>query len=234
MSLVMLHRLAINRISNGKRLLTTLSELTQKANNLVKSKPKIKEPLIITSSTKRGIIKKKLKASSKPYFDTFKVKSYSTADYYNLTSLKRGLIDSGAYELIDLQTNLPDNCILAKPKYPELNQYEPRHIFFFEEGTVVFWNISNEEQNSLLELLLKYSELYYTQEVINEESEYLSYSEASNIAVNNKQQLTRLDKNHIFFKQYSQSDINETERHLLEKYAFSDAISLSVQLGYLI
>lgn len=227
--------LVINSIRNvdSKRFLSTLSELTQKAESLVKSKPIIKEPVIITSSSKQRIIKKKLKKNTpKPYFDTFKVKSYSTADYYNLTSLKRGLIDSGAYEVIELQTDLPDNCILVKPKYPELNEHEPRHVFFFEEGTVVFWNTSNEEQNSLLELLLKHSEMFYTQEVINEESEYLSYSTINSNET--KEQVTRLDKNHIFFKQYQLGDFNEIEAHLLEKYAFSDAISLSVQLGSVI
>ena len=61
-------------------------------------------------------------------------------------------------------TDLPDNCLCAKPKYPELNETEPRHIFFFEEGTVVFWNVSQVEQNNMLDMILKHSELYYTQE----------------------------------------------------------------------
>ena len=181
------------------------------------------------------IKKKHKKGVAKPYFDTYKVKSYATADFYDLDSLSKGLIDSGAYEIIKFKTELPDNCLCAKPKYPEINEVEPRHIFFFEEGTVVFWNISSEEQNSILELIHKHSELFYTQEVINEESEYLSYSqlnEESISSANSSRDLeTRLDKNHIYFTHVNIRDPIEIEKHLLEKYSFSDAISLSVQLG---
>lgn len=133
---------------------------------------------------------------------------------------------------------MPDNCLCARPRYSELNEKEARHVFFFEEGTVVFWNMSNEEQSSILTMLLKHSELFYTQEVIDEESEYLSYSTVEPIMNQEgteraeiKQVETRLEKNHIFFKSYNSEDVYENENHLLEKYSFSDAISLSVQLG---
>ncbi len=49
------------------------------------------DPVVFTSSSMQRIIKKKLskKNATKPYFDNYKVKSYATADFYNLASLKR-------------------------------------------------------------------------------------------------------------------------------------------------
>lgn len=215
------------------RLLATFPDLTKTTKDA-----QVKAELL-TSASKQRIIKKKLKKiNTKPFFDTFKVKSYATADYYNLPSLKKALIDSGAYSIVNFVTEMPDNCLCARPRYSELNEKEARHAFFFEEGTVVFWNMSNAEQGSILTMLLKHSELFYTQEVIDEESEYLSYStiepavdQEGAVSTDNKHLETRLDKNHIFFKSYNSEDVYENENHLLEKYSFSDAISLSVQLG---
>ncbi len=206
--------------------------------DLPKSKDAQLKVELLTSASKQRIIKKKLKkTNAKPFFDTYKVKSYATADFYNLISLKKALIDSGAYSIVNFVTEMPDNCLCARPKYTELNEREARHAFFFEEGTVVFWNMSSAEQDSILTTLLKHSELFYTQEVIDEESEYLSYStiqpmlEQEATGESASRQDTRLEKNHIFFRAYNSDDVYECENHLLEKYAFSDAISLSVQLG---
>jgi len=105
---------------------------------------------------------------------------------------------------------------------------------------VVFWNVSQEEQNNILGILNKHSEIFYSQEVstyktetneipylifncsshkvINEESEYLSYSTINDEETDANKLETRLDKNHIYFKKYNPSEIYEKENHLLEKY----------------
>lgn len=216
--------------NHGLQKLSTFPDLSKIKEKIVSSKNSDQQAL----THKQRIVKKKPKKGVvKSYFDSYKVKSYATADYYNLKSLKKGLIDSGAYSIVDFQTDMPSNCLVARPKYPELNEREPRHMFFFEEGTTVFWNVSPEEQNSLLEMLLKHSELFYTQELINEESEYLTYSTLAEELETSKntQNVTRLEKNHVFFRKHNPEDIFDEEEYLLEKYAFSDAISISVQLG---
>lgn len=48
-----------------------------------------------------------------------------------------------AYEILgNFARDIPDNCLVARSKYPELNEIEPRYLFFFEEGAVVLWNVS--------------------------------------------------------------------------------------------
>jgi hypothetical protein len=113
-----------------------------------------------------------------------------------------------------------------------------------------------EEQNNILEMLNKISDKYYPAEIVQDESEALTYSQnlfALNINEENSLNktstsaqesdqslsgdstslnMTRLYKNHIYFKQYTNLEKNDAEReNLLERYAFSDAIALSVMLG---
>jgi required for meiotic nuclear division protein 1 len=115
---------------------------------------------------------------------SFKVKAYATADFYDLETLKAALIKSGAYDIHE--KDIPEHCICAKAKYLGINEIEPRHIFFFDSGTVVFWNVSIEEQNNLLTLLEKHSQKLYPKEIIKEESEIMSFSR---IILNNKEML---------------------------------------------
>jgi len=72
----------------SRHVLSTFSNLTPAVLTQTKKKP---DPVVVTSSSLQRIIKKKLnkKNTSKPFFDTYKVKSYATADFYNLASLKR-------------------------------------------------------------------------------------------------------------------------------------------------
>jgi uncharacterized Rmd1/YagE family protein len=125
--------------------------------------------------------KSSLIASSMP---AFKVKACATAGYYNLDTLKAALIKSGAYDMHEI--DMPEHCICAKAKYIGVNEIEPRHIFFFDNGAVVFWNVSVEEQNSILTLLEKHSQKPYPKEIVKEESEIMSFSR---IVLNNKEML---------------------------------------------
>ena len=102
----------------------------------------------------------------------------------------------------------------------------------------------------------KISDKYYPPEIVHEESEMLTYSH-NLFAINSHEEidsirnqtlnqeadqslagdstslnLTRLFKNHIYFKQHRNLEKIDAEReNLLERYAFSDAIALSVMLG---
>jgi uncharacterized Rmd1/YagE family protein len=224
------------------------------------SSNKLSDASLSTAITPR-IIKKKPKKSNvvlSSSMSVFKVKAYATADYYDLNAIQKSLINSGAYEIIDLDKLLPYTCLYVKAKYQEINEIEPRHIIFFEDGSVVFWNVSVEEQNNILEMLKKHDEKQHPSEFIDEESEVMDYSRVhpndtagKAAALNNHEptssstgsakhrlnvdlRTSRFIHDHIYFLDYSKKDsankANEY-RHLLEKYAFSDAIALSVKLG---
>ncbi len=84
---------------------------------------------------------------------TYVVKAYCTADYYDLELLEDAIKKSGAYEIIDqIGREIPDSCLVVRAKYPELNEIEPRYLFFFEEGATVLWNVITKTNFLLLHL----------------------------------------------------------------------------------
>jgi uncharacterized Rmd1/YagE family protein len=180
---------------------------------------------------------------------SFKIKAYATADFYNLDILRENLIKTGAYEVLDAagsKDEIPDDCLCVRAKYQEINESETRHIFFFENGCVVFWNVSSAEQNSLLQMMQK-TERSYPPEVVTDESETMQYykltpsllSQDSNdhdqAALAHFRRIKKtacLFRNNIYFLDDPNTSLKDKDkRSLLEKYAFSDAISSSVKLG---
>ena len=214
------------------------------------------------SSSKSRLVKKKVKKSSnETTIPTYKVKAIATADFYDLEGLSEALTESGAYKVFEIGKLIPETCLCIKPKYPLVNETEPRHMFFFEEGTCVFWNTTSEEQKNLLSLLNKHQRNPHPIDSVLEESELMDYSrtvinKSTYIEIetttsyyenhmltksfSNKHKLnkengsTRFFDNHIYFSDYVDENKDQSlleSKHLLEKYAFSDAIALSVKLG---
>lgn len=68
---------------------------------------------------------------------------------------------------------MPD-VIHAVAKY-EI-ETEPREAYFFREGTVVFWNMSELESSNLLQFLKAYEEDSYSDRLVQSESELMSYT----------------------------------------------------------
>lgn len=56
--------------------------------------------------------------------------------------------------------------------------HEPREIFFFREGSIVMWNISNLECGNVLQFLRRYEQNRYTEELVQTESELMNYTYA--------------------------------------------------------
>ncbi|XP_026674693.1 glutathione synthetase-like [Ceratina calcarata] len=93
---------------------------------------------------------------------------------------------------------------------------EPREIFFFEEGTVVMWNVSELECENILDFLKKYEQSRYMDYIVQSESEEMRYSYTED----GKQSHLR---NGIIM-----IAANATN---LDKYTFSNAMAQSVKLG---
>ncbi|RNA37489.1 required for meiotic nuclear division protein -like [Brachionus plicatilis] len=212
----------------------------------------IKYRFLMTATSGSSYLSKqrpnKKKSKKIPQFTSipmFKVKAYATADYYDLENIKISILNSEAYESVTVpNSEEADEFLCIKPKYEQINEIEPRHIFFFEDGSVVFWNLSNEEQRFILGLIEKHEENTYDYEIVEEESEVMNYSQLKylfkedfkqdefNPVISNlvkfkgsylDDKTTRLIDNQIYF--------SESGDQLLEKYAFSDAMALSVKLG---
>ncbi|XP_046830361.1 uncharacterized protein LOC124429293 isoform X3 [Vespa crabro] len=108
---------------------------------------------------------------------------------------------------------LPD-VIHAIAKY-EIG-HEPRELYFFREGTVVMWNVSDLESGNILQFLKFYEENSYTLELIHAESELMTYTYTES-----GKKCHIKDGNIILTRDATN----------LEKYTFSNAIAQSVKLG---
>ncbi|XP_029164516.1 required for meiotic nuclear division protein 1 homolog [Nylanderia fulva] len=154
-----------------------------------------------------------------PKPDTWNVKALATAEEYNLEALAYGLLDQQLYipSKISTSTNSLPDVIHAVAKY-EVG-HEPREIFFFREGSIVMWNISDLECGNLLQFLKNYEQNRYIKELIHTESELMHYTYAD---FGKKSHLK--DGDIILARDTGNLD-------KLDKYTFSNAMAQSVKLG---
>ncbi|XP_077254923.1 required for meiotic nuclear division protein 1 homolog isoform X1 [Temnothorax americanus] len=148
--------------------------------------------------------------------NAWSAKALATAEEYNLEALAYGLLDQQLYIPSKISTSidpLPD-VIHAVAKY-EVG-HEPREIFFFREGSIVMWNISDLECGNLLQFLRRYEQNRYMEELVHTESELMNYTYADS------GKKSHLKDGAIILAQ---------EAGNLDKYTFSNAMAQSVKLG---
>lgn len=145
----------------------------------------------------------------------FNVFAYATADEYDLESLHTALTKQDLYETRKFFTESDQDVLYVRAKYKI--EPEPRDIFFFRQGSVVLWNCSEIETNSVIGYLRHFELNSYSPQDIENEREVMNYSYV------NEDQPGAL-KNGDFYIQ--NNDMGE-----LEKYTFSNAMTSSVKLG---
>ena len=157
------------------------------------------------------------------------------------------------YDPIYLGHELAPLCVCVTSKYNfeegaslnSLNQDSPvqsieadqskqstkaKDIFFFADGSVIFWSVPELERKAVLKFLrqkpnIEETDGEYDEETIFEESEMMTYSYIQ--SENEPNKTSHLDKRgQVQLVHPNQPDIN-----YLEKYAFSNAIASSVKLG---
>ncbi|KAG5679599.1 hypothetical protein PVAND_009159 [Polypedilum vanderplanki] len=151
----------------------------------------------------------------------FTVMAFATAEEYDLEKLLIALKTQDLYEpqrffnSDDSRENEPD-VLYAKAKY-QVGK-EERGLYFFREGTVVMWNFSDMESSNMLAFLKNYEQDSYDENIVLDESEIMFYNYS-------KENQTAALKNGNFYITKSEND------NVLERYTFSNAMSLSVKLG---
>ncbi|KAG1678726.1 Required for meiotic nuclear division protein 1 [Nymphon striatum] len=140
------------------------------------------------------------------------VVAYSTAEEYDLEGLNASLFKQGLYQPTSMPEDMHDVLHIAATH--QVGK-EPREIYFFREGSVVFWNISESEQKSLLSSIKKFATNLYTDSLVENEFESLEYTYTDN--------KTRLINGRILLNSEGSTD--------LEKYTFSNGMALSVKLA---
>ncbi|RVE57664.1 hypothetical protein OJAV_G00218800 [Oryzias javanicus] len=141
--------------------------------------------------------------------------AFATADQYHLPTLCHDLTSHGFYE-IDLPRDASNVLVIstdmtAKPDDDAL-------MFFFREGSVVFWNVEERTMKQVMRVLEHHEIQPYEVALVHWENEEINYM----LGEGN----TRLERGDFLLS----VDIDQQEA-VLEKFAFSNALCLSVKLA---
>lgn len=141
--------------------------------------------------------------------------AFATADQYHLPTLCHDLIGNGFQE-IDLPRDASNILVIstdmaAKPDDNAL-------MFFFREGSVVFWNVEEKTLKKVLRILERHEIQPYEVALVHWENEEINYT----LGEGN----TKLERGNFIL-----SDQIEPQEAVLEKFAFSNALCLSVKLA---
>ncbi|KAK7904602.1 hypothetical protein WMY93_017209 [Mugilogobius chulae] len=141
--------------------------------------------------------------------------AFATADQYHLPTLCHDLIGNGFQE-IDLPRDASNVLVIstdmaAKPDDNAL-------IFFFREGSVIFWNVEDKTLKRVLRILERHEIQPYEVALVHWENEEINYRVGEGNA--------KLERGNFIL-----SDQIEQQESVLEKFAFSNALSLSVKLA---
>ncbi len=122
--------------------------------------------------------------------------AYSTAEEYDLKKLMQGLQLQALYHPSSMSEGLYLNVFSIIPTYKSNTvcflsidihdvlhvsaryqvDREPREIYFFREGSVVFWNVSELERKNVLKFLKDYEDESYDKEIVAEGNERMVYA----------------------------------------------------------
>ncbi|XP_066144497.1 required for meiotic nuclear division protein 1 homolog isoform X1 [Euwallacea fornicatus] len=147
----------------------------------------------------------------------FNVVAFATSEELNIESLISGLKKQDLY---DPQCIPNENDVIhALAKYRVGK--EQREIFFFRDGGVVLWNITDLESSNVLSFLRSYEQDSYSEKLVQSESEIMNYKYHLD-----EKKASCLDKAGTFLLSNA-----ESENLTLVKYTFSNVMFLSVKLG---
>uniref|UniRef100_H3DPQ4 Required for meiotic nuclear division 1 homolog n=2 Tax=Tetraodon nigroviridis TaxID=99883 RepID=H3DPQ4_TETNG len=141
--------------------------------------------------------------------------AFATADQYHLPTLCHDLTSQGFSE-IDLPRDASNVLVIstemaAKPDDAAL-------MFFFREGSVVFWNVEDKMMKRVLRILERHELQPYEVALVHWENEEINYT----LGEGN----TKLERGNFILRENM-----DQQEAVLEKYAFSNALCLSVKLA---
>ncbi|XP_050499223.1 required for meiotic nuclear division protein 1 homolog [Diabrotica virgifera virgifera] len=168
---------------------------------------------------KRLVRKKKTLEEEEKKPGIYNVVAFATAEEYNLENLFNGLEKQNLYDVKKIENN--SDVLHATAKYKV--DKEQREIFFFRDGSVVFWNITDLESSNVLKFLRQFEEDSYSERLVQSESEVMNYKYFD--PKSQTSQLSCVDKDGDFVLPLTETNL------ILQKFTFSNAMMLSVKLG---
>lgn len=138
--------------------------------------------------------------------------AYSSAEEYDIQRLSEALDNQGLYQPLQLPSDAEEVIhVSAKYKVDE----KPREIYFFSEGSVVFWNVPDLEQQNVLRFLKPFETNSYDPDLVNAEKEDMDYIYS--------EKGPKFSKGRIILHSEGNTDFYT--------YTFSNGLALSVKLA---
>ncbi|KAL0969786.1 hypothetical protein UPYG_G00232270 [Umbra pygmaea] len=141
--------------------------------------------------------------------------AFATADQYHLPTLCHDLVSHGFNE-VNLPRDASNVLVICTDKAQK--QGDNATVFFFREGSVVFWNVEEKTMKKVMRILEQHEIEPYEVALVHWENEEINYT----IGVGN----SKLQRGNFLLN----NEI-DPEEAVLEKFAFSNALSLSVKLA---
>ncbi|KAL8186066.1 UNVERIFIED_CONTAM: Required for meiotic nuclear division protein 1 [Gekko kuhli] len=148
--------------------------------------------------------------------DLMQCTAFATADEYHLGNLCHDLTSLGYVEVTTLPRDASNVLVIGTEN--SMKEYDPGMIFFFREGSVVFWNVEEKTVKNIMQVLERHEIQPYEVALIYWENEEINYRRGEGPS--------KLHRGEILIN--SELDIDDVT---LEKFAFSNALCLSVKLG---
>ncbi|KAM4785960.1 required for meiotic nuclear division protein 1 homolog isoform 5-T5 [Cyanocitta cristata] len=162
--------------------------------------------------------------------------AFATADEYHLGNLCHDLTSHGYAEITSLPRDAANVLVVSTEK--SAKEDDPGMIFFFREGAVVFWNVEEKSMKNIMRVLEQHEIQPYEVALVHWENEELNYRigdvnvpklvapsvKMLQSCLNRGQ--SKLHKGQILLN--SELDSDEV---VLQKFAFSNALCLSVKLA---
>ncbi|KAG9347645.1 hypothetical protein JZ751_005217 [Albula glossodonta] len=138
--------------------------------------------------------------------------AFATADQYVLPSLSHDLRAHGFFELADLPRDASNVLVMGTEMAAKSN--DSAVMFFFREGSVVFWNVEEKTVKHVMRILEQHEVHPYEVALVHWENEEINYTLGEGHSKLRRGNITlncELDQDQV----------------VLEKFAFSNALSLS-------
>ncbi|KAI5193874.1 required for meiotic nuclear division protein 1 homolog isoform X4 [Manis pentadactyla] len=142
--------------------------------------------------------------------------AFATADEYHLGNLSHDLVSHGYVEVTSLPRDAANILVIGVES--SAKEGDPGTVFFFREGAAVFWNVKDKTMKHVMQIIEKHEIQPYEIALVHWENEELNY-----IKIEGQSKLHRGE-----IRLNSELDLDDA---ILEKFAFSNALCLSVKLA---
>uniref|UniRef100_A0A4W4DRI1 DUF155 domain-containing protein n=1 Tax=Electrophorus electricus TaxID=8005 RepID=A0A4W4DRI1_ELEEL len=189
-----------------------------KQSTTTSTRPVLKQGSIPSKRTLKGPRTKQPSRTNlpSPEEDMMQCIAYATADQYHLPSLCHDLMANGFFEIKDLPRDAANVLVIGTEKASKPS--DTAMMFFFREGSAVFWNVDEKTIKKVMRILEQHEIQPYEVALAHWENEEINYTVGNGNS--------KLHRGNFIFN--SEMDYKQG---LLEKFAFSNALSLSVKLA---